>query len=125
MNKYRNKKYTSTDGITFDSKKEYRRYNELRLLEKAGEIEDLQRQVKFVLIPGQYEECTEVYTKGKNKGQKKQGALLERECAYYADFVYKQNGVLVVEDTKGVKTPEYILKRKMLLHFYGIRINEV
>lgn len=125
MNKYRNKKYTSTDGITFDSKKEYRRYNELRLLEKAGKIEDLARQVKFVLIPGQYEETDEVYTKGKHKGMKKQGALLERECAYYADFVYKENGKLVVEDTKGVRTPDYILKRKMMLYFYGIRIKEV
>lgn len=125
MNKYRNKKYTSTDGITFDSKKEYKRYNELRLLEKAGLIEDLARQVKFVLIPGQYEECTEVYTKGKNKGQKKQGALLERECAYYADFTYKVNGELIVEDTKGVRTADYILKRKMMLYFYGVKIKEV
>ena len=125
MNKYRNKKFTAADGITFDSKKEYRRYNELRLLEKAGLIEDLARQVKFVLIPGQYEECTEVYTKGKNKGQKKQGALLERECAYYADFTYKVNGELIVEDTKGVRTPDYIIKRKLMLQKYNIRIREM
>ena len=125
MNKYHNKKYTTPDGQVFDSKKEYRRYIELMWMQKAGEIEDLQRQVKFVLIPGQYEEGTEVYTKGKKKGQKKQGALLERECAYYADFTYKVNGELIVEDTKGVRTADYILKRKMMLYFYGVKIKEV
>lgn len=125
MSKYKNKKYTSFDGQAFDSYKEYNRYNELEMLEKAGAISELKRQVKFVLIPAQYEQTEEVYTKGPRKGQKKDGKLLERECAYYADFTYKENGKLVVEDTKGVKTKDYILKRKMMLHFYGIRIREV
>ena len=125
MNKDHNKKYTTPDGQVFDSKKEYRRYTELMWMQKAGEIEDLQRQIKFVLIPGQYEDTDEVYTKGKRKGEKKQGTLLERECAYYADFTYKVNGELIVEDTKGVRTADYILKRKMMLYFYGVKIKEV
>lgn len=125
MNKYRNKKYTASDGQVFDSRKEYNRYFELKMLEHAGQITDLKRQVKFVLIPSQYAESDEVYTKGPRKGQKKQGPLLEKECAYYADFTYKVNGKLVVEDTKGMITKDYILKRKMMLHFYGVRIREV
>ena len=125
MNKYRNKKFKAPDGTIFDSKKEYYRYAELSVLEKSGHITELKRQVKFVLIPAQYEQLDEVYTKGPRKGQKKDGKVLERECAYYADFTYKVNGNLIVEDAKGVRTAEYILKRKMMLHFYGIRIREV
>ena len=125
MSKYKNKKYTSYDGQVFDSYKEYNRYNELQMLEKAGVINELNRQIKFVLIPAQYEETDEVYTKGPRKGQKKDGKLLERECAYYADFTYKENGNRIVEDTKGMITKDYILKRKMMLYFYGIRIREV
>lgn len=122
--KYGNSKL-KIDGKTFDSKKEYRRYCELKLMEQAGIIEDVAHQVKFVLIPAQYEETNEVYTKGPRKGLTKQGPLLEKECSYYADFTYKENGNLVVEDVKGVRTTEYILKRKMMLYFYGIRIREV
>ena len=125
VSKYKNKKYTSYDGQVFDSYKEYNRYNELQMLEKAGVINELNRQIKFVLIPAQYEETDEVYTKGPRKGQKKDGKLLERECAYYADFTYKENGNRIVEDTKGMITKDYILKRKMMLYFYGIRIREV
>ena len=107
MRKYGNKKVIS-DGITFDSKKEYRRYCELKLLEKAGEISDLQRQVKFTLIPAQREPDTV----GKRGGTKK-GKLIERECVYVADFVYKDmSGEEIVEDTKGFRTKDYILKRK-------------
>lgn len=117
--KYHSRKVT-VDGITFDSQKEYRRFRELCLLEKAGRITDLQRQVKFVLIPAQYEPDTI----GK-RGGKKRGKLIERECSYVADFVYIQDGNQVVEDTKGYKTTEYIIKRKMMLHKYGIRISEI
>lgn len=134
--KYHSRKVT-VDGVTFDSQKEYRRFRELCLLEKAGRITDLQRQVKFVLIPAQYEPDTI----GK-RGGKKRGKLIERECSYIADFVYQipvnhqyinDEGHLVfadgyetvVEDTKGYKTTEYIIKRKMMLHKYGIRIKEV
>ena len=122
--KYGNEKL-NIDGKNFDSKKEYNRYCELKLMEQAGLIEDVAHQVKFVLIPAQYELSEEVYTKGPRKGQKKDGKLLERECSYYADFTYKKNGKLVVEDTKGMITKDYILKRKMMLYFYGIRIREV
>lgn len=118
-NKYHSKKI-SRDGMTFDSLKEYRRYCELVLLEKAGQVTELQRQVKFVLIPAQREPGSV----GKRGGVIK-GKLIEKECAYIADFVYKENGITVVEDTKGFKTKDYILKRKMMLYFYGIKIKEV
>jgi hypothetical protein len=119
MNKYRNKKVTR-DGMTFDSLKEYRRFCELLLLEKAGEITELNRQVKCVLIPAQYE--PDIIGK---RGGVKRGKLIERECSYIADFVYIQDGKVVVEDTKGYRTPDYILKRKMMLYLHGIRIKEV
>lgn len=124
--KYRNKKIT-VDGVTFDSKREYTRYCELKLLEKAGEISNLRQQVKFLLIPAQYEKATERYTRGRNKGKLKQGHLIERECAYIADFVYIDNSTQekVVEDTKGIRTKDYIIKRKLMLSRYGIKIKEV
>lgn len=124
--KYGSKK-TILDGIAFDSKKEANRWAELKILEKAGKIEDLRRQVKFVLIPAQYEDSTEVYQRGANKGKPKKGKLIEHEAAYIADFVYrdKENDRTVVEDTKGFKTKDYILKRKLLLERYKIRIQEV
>lgn len=119
--KYHSQK-TIIDGIIFQSKKEGRRYFELRLMEKAGKIADLQRQVKYVLIPAQREADRVGVRGGITKGK-----LIERECAYIADFVYKdlEKGELVVEDTKGFRTPEYIIKRKLMLYQYGIRIKEV
>ncbi len=123
--KYNNKKIT-LDGITFDSRKEANRYRELKLLEKAGKISDLRLQVKFQLIPPQYEITAERYARGKKKGQYKRGKLLERECAYIADFVYiDADGEIVVEDTKGMRTKDYIIKRKLMLERHGIRIKEV
>lgn len=122
MSKYRSKKIT-VDGETFDSKKEYRRFRELQLLEKAGKISDLQRQVKFLLIPAQYEHVPRFGKKGQPLKPGKR--LVEREVSYYADFVYTENGRDVVEDTKGVKTKEYIIKRKLMLHIHQIRIQEV
>lgn len=120
--KYHNKKIT-VDGITFDSVKEYNRYRELKILEKIGEIQDLQRQVKIQLIPAQYE-FYERY--GKNGNRLKDGRrCLEKECAYVADFVYYRNGAKVWEDTKGIKTKEYIIKRKLCLFMHGIRVKEV
>ena len=110
--KYNNRKIT-IDGITFDSIKEGKRYRELKLLEKAGKISALRRQVKFELIPAQYEISADRYTRGAKKGLYKRGKLLERECAYIADFVYiDADGKKVVEDTKGMKTKDYIIKRK-------------
>lgn len=116
--KYHSKK-VKADGQSFDSQEEYRRWTALRMLEQAGKISDLQRQVKYVLIPAQY---------GPDKigprGGVKRGKCLERECAYIADFVYIQDGQTVVEDTKGVRTKDYIIKRKLMLDRYGIRIFE-
>lgn len=120
--KYGSRKITR-DGITFDSLKEYRRYCELRLLEKAGAITDLKLQIPFELIPAQYE-TFERY--GKSGQRLKDGRnCIEKAVIYRADFVYQENGKTVVEDTKGFKTKDYILKRKMMLYFHGIRIREV
>jgi len=120
-NKYRNEKVTYK-GFVFDSKKEARRYSELLLLERAGAITDIQMQVKFVLIPTQREPDTI----GKRGGIHK-GKLLERECSYAADFVYKdlKTGETIVEDTKGMRTEAYIIKRKLMLKIHGIRIHEI
>lgn len=96
-------------GEVFDSVKEYNRWCELRLLEKAGMVSKLQRQVKYELIPS----------------QRVDGKVVERSCNYVADFVYTQDGKTVVEDTKGVRTTDYIIKRKLMLYLLGIRIKEV
>lgn len=122
--KYHAEKIT-VNGITFDSKKEARRWLELTTLEQAGKIHGLRRQVKYLLIPEQRERCTERYKSGPKKGQFKPGRVLERECSYYADFDYYKDGTHVVEDVKGMRTKEYRLKRKMLLYTYQIRISEV
>lgn len=123
MSKYHSKKITR-DGITFDSVKEYRRWYELVLLEKAGQISDLKRQVKFVLIPTQ----KETYTRHSEKTGKRltDGVrTLEHECSYIADFVYKVNDKTIVEDTKGFRTADYIIKRKLMLYIHHICIKEV
>lgn len=120
-----NAKKVVIDDITFDSKKEANRYCELKMLERAGKIKNLELQKVFELIPAQYEENDEVYKSGKNAGQQKRGKCIEKAVKYIADFVYTEDGKMVVEDTKGFRTTEYILKRKMLLYFYGIRIKEV
>ena len=113
MSKYGAKKVT-IDGITFDSMKEANRWCELKLLYRGKVITELERQVRFELVPAQYD---------------KHGKLLERSISYVADFVYidMKTGERIVEDTKSVatKTPEYIIKRKLLLYFYHIRIREV
>lgn len=122
--KYGNRK-TVVDGITFDSKKEANRFRELQLLERAGKITALQRQVKYVLIPTQREFSNEIYKKGAHQGHFKPGKVLEKECSYIADFAYIQDGAYVVEDTKGVRTDAYKIKRKLMLERYGIQIREV
>ena len=102
--KYGNTK-VEVDGMPFDSKREAARYRELRLLERAGEISDLRRQVRYELVP-------------KLPG--------ERPVDYIADFVYRdKNGNEVVEDVKGVRTPVYVIKRKLMLWRHGVRIREV
>ena len=105
MSKYHNRK-VEIDGIKFDSIKEGERYLELKLLLNAGKIRDLQMQVEFELIP-------------KQAG--------EQACKYKADFVYHMadTGKMVVEDVKGKRTREYIIKRKLMLWRHGIKIVEV
>lgn len=119
--KYGNKKsYFGTEA--FDSKLERDRYMYLQSCEKRGLISNLRKQVPFVLIENQYETAIE-HLKTKDKEVQ---VLVEQKCSYIADFVFeKPNGDIVVEDTKGLKTPEYILKRKMMLYFHKIKIHEV
>lgn len=122
--KYGNRK-TIVNGIEFDSRKEAVRYQELRLLERAGKISGLRLQEKFILIPSQREASTEVYKSGPQKGRRKPGKLLEKECIYIADFCYIQNGETVAEDAKGYRTEVYRIKKKLMLERYGIQIREV
>ena len=114
------------DGITFDSQKEKDRYCELKLLERAGKIQNLQLQVPFVLIPAQYEEIKTVTKTGKEKIEKK---LIERKTIYKADFVYQKNGEIVVEDVKGYRESNaynlFALKRKLMLWLHNIKIVEI
>lgn len=101
---------TELDGHRFDSQAEARRWVELGMLQRAGEITDLRRQVAYELIPAQV----------RPSGGK------ERPCSYVADFVYRRrDGREVVEDVKGKATPEYRIKRKLMLHVHGVEIVEV
>lgn len=103
--KYHNQKTKTIDGIEHDSKKEANRWMELQMLQRAGEIANLRRQVAFELIP------------------KQEG---ERSCNYIADFVYlDKTGKTIVEDAKGVRTDVYKIKKKLMLWRYDIRIKEV
>ena len=107
-NKYHNRKATY-DGEQFDSLTELSRWKELQLLQRAGEIKDLRRQVPYELIPS----------------QSINGKVVEKVCKYIADFVYTdKSGKTIVEDVKGVKTAEYIIKRKLMLSVHGIEIYE-
>lgn len=107
--KYGNRKVTR-NGETYDSIKEADRHATLKLLEKAGKIRELKRQVKYELIPTQKDPET--------------GMVIERRITYVADFTYFEKGKFVVEDVKGYRTSDYKLKRKMMLYFHGIRIKE-
>lgn len=103
-------KYGARKSGGYDSRKEHTRACQLKIMQRAGLISNLREQVKFVLIPAQRDRA---------------GKLLERECSYYADFVYDKNGLTIVEDTKGFRTPEYRIKRKLMLHVHGISIVEI
>jgi len=109
-NKYHNERLT-VDGEVFDSKKEYSRYQELMLLERAGQISDLRRQVPFELVPRQIVN----------------GKVVERSVKYIADFTYRENGQFVVEDVKSdaTRTDAYKIKKKLMLSVHGVRIKEV
>ena len=106
--KYGAVRVRTVDGIEHDSKKEAARWQELNLMLRARLIEDLQRQVRFEVIP------------------KQDG---ERACTYIADFVYidRKTGQKVVEDVKSpaTRTEAYRIKRKLMLLVHGIRIREI
>lgn len=114
VNKYNAKKKV-VDGITFDSKKEAEHYKDLKILVDMGLITNLRMQVKYVLIPS----------------QRINGRVVERECSYIADFVYEENGQTIVEDVKGYRNSassgyaKFVIKRKLMLYLYGIRIKEI
>ena len=108
MNKYHNKK-TEYDGILFDSRKECKYYQYLKDLESAGEISNLQLQKKYVL---------------QDKYRINGKAI--REISYICDFYYiDSEGKERVVDVKGVKTPEYKIKKKLFMFKYGIEITEI
>ena len=118
-----NSKYHAVKYNGYDSKKEAARARVLHMLEDAGVIEDLREQVPFVLIPPQYEDVERFGKNGKKLKTKRK--LVERACRYVADFTYTRDGKYIVEDTKGVRTPDYKIKRKLMLYLKGIKINEV
>lgn len=119
MSKYNSSKI-KIDGILFDSRKEAARYSQLRLLQRAGQISDLRLQVRFELLPAQYADTDKVYVKGPRKGQHKRRCI-EQSVVYVADFVYTECGTrkTVVEDTKGMRTKDYIIKRKLFRWRFG------
>lgn len=104
------------------SKKEARRAQQLHALASAGAISDLREQVRYELIPAQWEEIPRYGKKGQplKPGRK----CIERACDYVADFVYIEGGKEIVEDSKGIRTPDYKIKRKLMLYIHGIRIRE-
>ena len=106
--KYHSRKQT-IDGYVFASKREAQRYLELKMLEKAGEISDLELQKRFELIPS----------------QRIGGKVVERPCYYVCDFAYCEGGKQVIEDAKGMKTEVYKIKKKLMLYKYGISVREV
>lgn len=104
------------------SKKEHYRSATLQMMQRAGIIANLREQVPYELIPAQYG------TGGRSfMGRNTTRVLLERSCRYIADFVYTdcKTGQTIVEDTKGMRTREYVIKRKLMLYMHGIRIKEV
>ena len=100
MSKYQNKK-TQIDMYVFDSIAESKRYKELALLEKAGQIKELKLQPKFLL----------------QEGFKKNGKTY-RKIEYIADFMYIENGKIIIEDVKGMETEVFKLKRKLFEYKY-------
>lgn len=108
--KYKNLKVT-LDGHEFDSKREAARYVDLKQQQRQGKITDLVLQPSFELIPK----------------QRREDGKAERNCVYIADFKYYDVGTdrWVIEDAKGMRTRDYIVKRKLMLHVHGISVREV
>lgn len=125
MNKYYNIKTKTSDGVVFDSHKEARRWEQLLLLQRAGKISHLERQVSYELIPNQYESYERFSKTGKRlkDGQR----LVERKVNYVADFRYTDTATneTIVEDAKGFRTKEWVIKRKLMLYVHGIKVREV
>lgn len=115
MNRFykKNTKYNSEKINGFDSKKEYRRFCELKILESKNIISDLNTQVPYILCPKQ----EGLDFKGKT-------ICIRREMKYIADFVYIENGNIIVEDSKGFKTEQYKRKKRLMERIYGIKIKE-
>lgn len=111
-NSKKRNKYGAKKTGRHASQKEHGRAGQLQIMLAAGLISDLKEQVRYQLIPSQKDH---------------EGNTLEKPCAYIADFVYTDNatGQTVVEDTKGYRTKEYIIKRKLMLSVHGIRIKEI
>lgn len=110
MSKYNSRK-TVIDGITFDSKKEAKRYIELKKKQDEGEITDLRLQVPFELVPS-----FTIEIDGKKRKR--------RNIRYIADFTYYENGQKVVEDVKGRKTEVYKIKKKIFEYKFKTTIKE-
>ena len=117
----RRNKYGACKTGGHASRKEHRRAGELKLMQAAGRISGLREQVPYELIPAQFGEC------GTDLKGRPVRVCLERSCKYVADFVYTDNatGQTVVEDTKGFRTKDYIIKRKLMLFIHGIRIRQI
>lgn len=108
--KYNAEKVRTAYG-TFDSKKEYKRFLQLKALHEDGVIHGLEVHPQFIVIPRQFDE---------------KGKCIEKASRYVADFSYiDSDGRYVVEDVKGYRTGEYIMKRKLMLERHSIRIKEV
>lgn len=121
MSKYHNK-ITYVDGIKFDSGREADYYVIYKNLQRNGKISNLRMQVPFELIPAVYrEEVKHLKTKDKIVQR-----CIQKSTHYYADFVYDDiDGKTHVIDVKGRRTKEYSLKKKMMLAFKNIEIEEV
>lgn len=107
--KFGNQKVMIDGEKVADSQHEYRRLNDLKVLQRAGEIKDLQVQVRYTLIPSQ------VICNKKERG-----------TDYIADFVYwTKDDQFICEDAKGHKTADYIIKRKLMKFIHNIDVVEV
>lgn len=123
MRKYHNTK-VEAGGMTFDSRREHRRYLRLLDAQRKGIISELRTQPEWILIPPQHEERV-LHLKTKSKIVLR---LAERAVTYKADFSYIKDGKLVVEDVKispKLLPKEFVLKRKMMLYFHGIKVRQV
>jgi hypothetical protein len=100
VSKYHNRRVV-VDGIAFDSQREADRWGELKLMQEAGLIQDLRRQVRFPIVVNE-----------------------QKICVYVADFVYERDGKTIVEDAKGYRTRVYQLKRALMKACHGLEIRE-